>query len=139
MISAGISSSLFAILPYWYKLPLKPQQYTNRLAICSSIYHIYDNQRKVTESKNTTMLKIVECLDGMAIILCCGNYWLPEKRVSGLIHMYTIMKMVSNNELIKHSVYFSTVIVGIRDTPLLIIPWVTGATGLLNYFKYGQN
>jgi hypothetical protein len=135
MITAGISSILFAIVPLWFKLPLVVQYRMNKLALCSGIYHIYDNETQLTISKNTTMQKIVECLDGMAIILCSGGYFLDDKIVTGLLQMYVSMKMVSNNDLIKQTVYFSTVLVVTNDTPYVFIPWVIGARGLYNYFE----
>ena len=148
MISAGISSGVFAAFPVWYKLPLNVQHNMAKLAICSSMYHIYDNQLKVTEtdtenkientSKNNVTLRIVECLDGMTIILCCGNYWLPQRNVNGLMQMYAVMKMVSNIEIIKHSMYFSTAAVAIRNTPSCSIPFGTALLGIHNYFKNNQ-
>ena len=138
MLTAGISSSFFAILPLWYNLPLTVKYNMNALAICSSIYHIYDNNRQLTSKKNNTMRKVVECLDGMAIILSCGHYWLPEKNVSGLIRTYVTMKLISNNEFIKQSVYLSTMVVVIKDTPITSIPWIIGTTGLYDYFKCNQ-
>ena len=89
MITACISSSIFAAFPVWYKLPLNVQHNMAKLAICSSMYHIYDNQLKITDketdtenkiektSKKNLTLRAFECLDGMTIILCCGNFWLP--------------------------------------------------------------
>ena len=150
MISAGISSGVFAVFPVWYKLPLTVQHNMAKLAICSSMYHIYDNQLKLTDketdienkvekfSKKNLTLRVVECLDGMTIILCCGNYWLPEKRVFGLIQMYAVMKMVSNVELIKHSMYFSTAAVAVINTPSCSIPFMSGLFGIHNYFKNNQ-
>ena len=150
MITAGISSSIFAAFPVWYKLPLKVQHNMAKLAICSSMYHIYDNQLKITDketdtenkiektSKKNLTLRVFECLDGMTIILCCGNYWLPQRNVIGLMQMYTVMKIVSNIELIKHSMYFSTAAVAIRNTPSCSIPLGTALLGIHNYFKNNQ-
>jgi len=143
MITAGLSSCLFSITPILFKLPLDVRYNMTKLAICSSIYHIYDNKDEPTDtntlvSKNTKMQRFVECLDGIAIILCCGNYWLSDKNVYGLIYLYTSMKMVSNKELVKYSVYFSTVAVAIKNTPSVFIPWTIGLTGLYNYFKVNQ-
>lgn len=150
MISAGISSSIFAAFPVWYKLPLTVQHNMAKLAICSSMYHIYDNQLKITDketdtenkientSKKNLTLRIFECLDGMTIILCCGNYWLPQRNVNGLMQMYAVMKMVSNVELIKQSMYFSTAAVAIRNTPSCSIPFGTALLGIHNYFKNNQ-
>ena len=150
MISAGISSGVFAAFPVWYKLPLQVQHNMAKLAICSSMYHIYDNQLKITDnqqdsetkieitSKKNLTLRAFECLDGMTIILCCGNYWLPQRNVNGLMQMYAVMKMVSNVELIKHSMYFSTAAVAIRNTPSCSIPFGTALLGIHNYFKNNQ-
>lgn len=150
MITAGISSSIFAVFPVWYKLPLTVQHNMAKLAICSSMYHIYDNQLKITDketdtenkiekfSKKNLTLRVFECLDGMTIILCCGNYWLSERNVNGLMQMYAVMKMVSNIELIKHSMYFSTAAVAIRNTPSCSIPLGTALLGIHNYFKNNQ-
>ena len=150
MITAGISSSIFAVFPVWFKLPLQVQQNMAKLSLCSSMYHIYDNQLKIKDketdsenkiektSKNNITLRLFECLDGISIILCCGNYWLPEKQVSGFIHMYAIMKMVSNVEIIKHSMYFSTVMVAVINTPICSVPLVSGLFGIYNYFKNDQ-
>lgn len=150
MITAGISSSIFAAFPVWYKLPLTVQHNMAKLAICSSMYHIYDNQLKITDketdtenkiektSKKNLTLRIFECLDGMTIILCCGNYWLPQRNVNGLMQMYAVMKIVSNVELIKHSMYFSTAAVAIRNTPSCSIPLGTALLGIHNYFKNNQ-
>ena len=150
MITAGISSSIFAVFPVWFKLPLQVQHNMAKLAICSSMYHIYDNQLKITDnqpdsetkieitSKNNITLRTFECLDGISIILCCGNYWLPEKQVSGFIHMYAIMKMVSNVEIIKHSMYFSTAVVAVINTPSCSVPLMSGLFGIYNYFKNDQ-
>ena len=150
MITAGISSGVFAVLPIWFKLPLQVKQNMAKLSLCSSMYHIYDNQLKIKDkerdsenkientSKNNVTLRIFECLDGMSIILCCGNYWLPENQVSGFIHMYAVMKMVSNIEIIKHSMYFSTAAVAIRNTPSCSIPFGTALLGIHNYFKNNQ-
>ena len=150
MITAGISSSIFAAFPVWYKLPLKVQHNMAKLAICSSMYHIYDNQLKLTDketdtenkiektSKKNLTLRIFECLDGMTIILCCGNYWLPQRNVNGLIQMYAVMKMVSNVELIKQSMYLSTAAVAIRNTPSCSIPLGTALLGIHNYFKNNE-
>ena len=150
MITAGISSSIFAAFPVWYKLPLTVQHNMAKLAICSSMYHIYDNQLKITDKETDTenkiekklkknlTLRIFECLDGMTIILCCGNYWLPQRNVNGLMQMYAVMKMVSNIELIKHSMYFSTAAVAIRNTPSCSIPLGTALLGIHNYFKNNQ-
>jgi len=150
MISAGISSSIFAAFPVWYKLPLTVQHNMAKLAICSSMYHIYDNQLKITDketdtenkiektSKKNLTLRVFECLDGMTIILCCGNYWLPQRNVNGLMQMYAVMKMVSNVELIKQSMYFSTAAVAIRNTPSCSIPFGTALLGIHNYFKNNQ-
>lgn len=152
MITAGISSGIFAAFPVWYKLPLTVQHNMAKLAICSSMYHIYDhklnikdtdnmdNDKKIEKirqktSKNNLTLRVFECLDGMAIILCCGNYWLPQRNVNGLMQMYAAMKMVSNIELIKHSMYFSTAAVAIRNTPSCSIPICTALLGIHNYFK----
>ena len=150
MITAGISSSIFAVFPVWYKLPLTVQHNMAKLAICSSMYHIYDNQLKITDketdtenkiektSKKNLTLRVFECLDGMTIILCCGNYWLPQRNVNGLMQMYAVMKMVSNVELIKQSMYFSTAAVAIRNTPSCSIPFGTALLGIHNYFKNNQ-
>ena len=138
MITSGISSSFFAILPQWYNLPLAVKYNMNTMAICSSVYHIYDNNRQLTSNKNNTMRKVVECLDGMAIITCCGHYWLPENTVSGLIGTYVSMKLMSNIEFIKQSVYFSTIMVVIKDTPITSIPCIVSTAGLYHYFKYNQ-
>jgi len=150
MITAGISSSIFAVFPVWYKLPLKVQHNMAKLAICSSMYHIYDNQLKITDketdtenkientSKKNLTLRVFECLDGMTIILCCGNYWLPQRNVNGLMQMYAVMKMVSNVELIKQSMYFSTAAVAIRNTPSCSIPFGTALLGIHNYFKNNE-
>lgn len=150
MISAGISSGVFAVFPVWFKLPLNVQNNMAKLAICSSIYHIYDNQLKITDnqqdsenkiektSKKNLTLRTFECLDGMTIILCCGNYWLPERNVNGLMQMYAVMKMVSNIEIIKHSMYFSTAAVAIRNTPRCSLPFGTALFGIYNYFKNDQ-
>lgn len=150
MISAGISSSVFAVFPVWYKLPLTVQHNMAKLAICSSMYHIYDNQLKLTDketdtenkvekfSKKNLTLRVFECLDGMTIILCCGNYWLSERNVNGLMQMYAVMKIVSNVELIKHSMYFSTAAVAIINTPSCSIPFGTALLGIHNYFKNNQ-
>ena len=113
-----------------------------KLAICSSMYHIYDCKLKLTDkenkiertSKNNLTLRAFECLDGMTIILCCGNYWLPEKRVLGLMQMYAVMKMVSNIEIIKHSMYFSTAVVAVRNTPSCSVPLMSGIFDIYNYF-----
>ena len=37
MITAGISSSVFAAFPVWYKLPLTVQHNMAKLTICSSM------------------------------------------------------------------------------------------------------
>ena len=58
MISAGISSGVFAAFPVWYKLPLNVQHNMAKLAICSSMYHIYDNQLKITDKETDTENKI---------------------------------------------------------------------------------
>jgi len=150
MISAGISSGVFAVFPVWYKLPLTVQHNMAKLAICSSMYHIYDNQLKIKDketdsenkieitSKKNITLRLFECLDGMSIILCCGNYWLPQRNINGFIHMYAVMKMVSNVEIIKHSMYFSTVTVAVINTPICSVPLVSGLFGIYNYFKNDQ-
>jgi hypothetical protein len=150
MISAGISSGVFAVFPVWFNLPLQVQQNMAKLAICSSMYHIYDNQLKIKDketdsenkieitSKNNITLRIFECLDGMSIILCCGNYWLPEKQVSGFIQVYAVMKMVSNVEIIKHSMYFSTATVVVINTPSCSLPLMLCLFGIYNYFKNDQ-
>tara|TARA_B110000879_G_C11183375_1_gene519779 strand:- start:6743 stop:7273 length:531 start_codon:yes stop_codon:yes gene_type:complete len=151
MISAGISSGVFAVFPVWYKLPLQVQHNMAKLSVCSSMYHIYDTQLKLTDtendkatnkiektSKNNLTLRVFECLDGMSIILCCGNYWLPETQVSGFIHMYAVMKMVSNIEIIKHSMYFSTAVVAVINTPICSVPVMSGLFGIYNYFKNDQ-
>lgn len=150
MITAGISSGVFAVLPIWFKLPLQVKQNMAKLSLCSSMYHIYDNQLKIKDkerdsenkientSKNNVTLRIFECLDGMSIILCCGNYWLPDKQVSGFIHMYAVMKMVSNVEIIKYSMYFSTAVVAVINTPSCSVPLMSGLFGIYNYFKNDQ-
>ena len=150
MISAGISSGVFAAFPVWYKLPLNVQHNMAKLAICSSMYHIYDNQLKITDketdtenkiektSKKNLTLRAFECLDGMTIILCCGNFWLPETQVTGFIHMYAVMKMVSNTEIIKHSMYFSTAAVAVINTPSCSVPFMSSLFGIHNYFKNNQ-
>jgi hypothetical protein len=114
-----------------------------KLAICSSMYHIYDNQLKLTnkttkiekDSNNNLLLRMLECFDGLSIILCCGNYWLPEKTVFGLMNMYAVMKMVSNIELIKYSIYLSTVTTVITKTPIASIPLSSGLFGIYDYFN----
>ena len=158
MITAGISSSIFAAFPVWYKLPLNVQNNMAKLAICSSMYHIYDNQLKLKDketdkeadketdkenkiektSKQNLTLRAFECLDGMTIILCCGNFWLPETQVTGFIHMYAVMKMVSNIEIIKHSMYFSTAAVAVINTPSCSVPFMSSLFGIHNYFKNNQ-
>ena len=146
MITAGISSSVFAAFPVWYKLPLNVQHNMAKLAIYSSMYHIYDCKLKLTDkgnkiektSKNNLILRAFECLDGMTIILCCGNYWLSERNVNGLMQMYAVMKMVSNIEIIKHSMYFSTAVISIRNTPSCSVPLMSGIFGIYNYFKNNQ-
>ena len=120
MISAGISSGLFIAVPFLFRLPVN---------VC---------HRQLTQTSKTTLTTAMECLDGMAIILCAGGYSLDANTVDSLIHMYVSMKMVSNNEFIKRAVYFLAVVTAIKNTPRVFIPWITGSFGLYNYFQSGE-
>jgi hypothetical protein len=138
MISAGISSGLFIAVPFLFRLPVNVCQRMNILALCSSSYHMYEENRQLTQTSKTTLTTAMECLDGMAIILCAGGYSLDANTVDSLIHMYVSMKMVSNNEFIKRAVYFLAVVTAIKNTPRVFIPWITGSFGLYNYFQSGE-
>lgn len=138
MISAGISSGLFIVIPIIFRLQFQVQQRMNILALCSSSYHIYEEHRQLTQTSKNSITTTMECLDGIAIILCAGRYSLDSITVGSLIYMYVIMKMVSDNELIKRSVYFMAVINAVKDTPIVFIPWITGSFGLYNYFQSGE-
>ena len=52
--------------------------------------------------------------------------------------MYAFMKLVSNIEFIKYSMYFSTAAVAIRNTPSCSIPLGTALFSIYNYFKNNQ-
>ena len=54
------------------------------------------------------------------------------------MQMYAVMKMVSNIEIIKHSMYFSTAAVAIRNTPRCSLPFGTALLGIHNYFKNNE-
>jgi len=138
MLSAGVSSSLFLFIPKWYNVSVVAQYRMNTLALCSGIYHLHENERQLIKQEKTYITKVLECLDGMAIILCCGRYWIDIKGVLGLIQMYASMKMVSNNDTIKRCIYVSTVMKASYDNPRVLVPLVVGVSGLYNYFENGE-
>lgn len=138
MISAGISSGLFIVIPIIFRLRFQVQQQMNILALCSSSYHMYEEHRQLTQTSRNSLTTAMECLDGIAIILCAGRYSLDANTVGSLIYTYVNMKMVSNNEFIKRSVYLMTVINAVKNTPIVIIPWITGSFGFYNYFQSGE-
>jgi hypothetical protein len=132
--SAGVSSLLFTGLPYAYRVPREVQWRMGILTICSSTYHIHHEVLK--DSKRTKWLeRWLECLDGLAIILATGNFYMRSDTVCNLMRMYVPMKMVSNVEIIKRFSYFSGILMGIKDNPKLILPWMMGLGGLMNYLK----
>jgi hypothetical protein len=138
MLRGGLSSSLFLLVPKWYNVPNIVQYRMNTLALCSGMYHLHEDHRQIEKKNKNMITRILECLDGMAIILCCGRYWIDIRGVVGLMQMYASMKMVSNDDTIKRLVYLSTLIKSSYDNPRVILPISVSLIGLRSYFENNE-
>ncbi len=145
--NSGVSSLLFSFIPFYYKIPRIVQDRMNVLAYCSSLYHMYEDynytliyrlfnngekDKQLILYKNNFKTKLIEWMDGVSIIICCGGSWMKYSFIQDLIKMYSCMKLVSNVEIVKSVVYTSTMIKATNKFPILLLPWSMGCIGFFH-------
>ena len=151
ILYSSLSCLSFSTIPYFIKTPYHTIACLNILTLTSINYHVYEDFKnnyyfvKKTKDKGFYNDKMIELMDGFAIILTCNNinfndlnnYYLSLIQIFTL-SSYSFTKYKYDNESIKKIIYILAAIRTMYKYPITFYPISVSLSGYLYYIKCNE-